>query len=65
MNRQHPNTPLKCEEPVYHEVITGPFERDSADRVYASFAPSDSEQEKGLAYVRDAIAGVRSDLAFD
>ena len=50
---------------VYHEVITGPFERDSADRVYASFAPPDSEQEKGLAYVRDAIAGVRSAMALD
>jgi cupin fold WbuC family metalloprotein len=50
---------------VYHEVITGPFERDSADRVYASFAPSDSEQEKGLAYVREAIAGMRSDVTYD
>lgn len=50
---------------VYHEVITGPFERDFADRVYASFAPSGSQQEKGLAYVRDAIASVRSDMAFD
>jgi cupin fold WbuC family metalloprotein len=50
---------------VYHEVITGPFDRGSADRVFASFAPSDTEQEKGLAYVRASIASVRSDMAVD
>lgn len=50
---------------VYHEVITGPFERGSADRVFAAFAPPDTEQEKGLAYIRDAIAAFRSDVAAD
>ena len=50
---------------IYHEVITGPFERASADRVYASFAPSDWEQEEGLAYVRQAIGTVRPDIDFD
>jgi glucose-6-phosphate isomerase len=50
---------------IYHEVITGPFERASADRVYASFAPSDWEQEEGLAYIRQAIVTVRPDFAFE
>lgn len=47
---------------IYHEVITGPFERGSTDRVFADFAPADTEQERGLAYIRDAVASVRSDV---
>jgi cupin fold WbuC family metalloprotein len=50
---------------VYHEVTVGPFERASADRVFASFAPDDSEQERGLEYVREAVASLRSDIALD
>lgn len=47
---------------VYHEVITGPFERDSTDRVFAAFAPPEAEQERGLAYVRAAVASLRWDI---
>ncbi len=60
----HTNLALTSQA-IYHEVITGPFERGSADRVFAAFAPPDTEQEKGLAYIRDAIAAVRSDVAAD
>ncbi|MDO8307710.1 MAG: WbuC family cupin fold metalloprotein [Actinomycetota bacterium] len=50
---------------IYHEVITGPFDRGSTDRVFAEFAPSDREQERGLEFVRAAVASLRSDIRLD
>ena len=60
----HTNVALTSQA-VYHEVITGPFERGSLDRVFADFAPADTEQQRGLAYVRAAVASVRSDIPLD
>ncbi len=57
----HTNVAL-TPQAIYHEVITGPFERDSTDRVFAPFAPVQEESQRGMEYLREAIGSVRADL---
>lgn len=57
----HTNVAL-TPQAIYHEIITGPFDRDSTDRVFAPFAPPQAEKVRGLDYLREAIGAVRADL---
>jgi cupin fold WbuC family metalloprotein len=36
---------------VYHESISGPYDRSARDRTYASFAPNADRQAEGMAYL--------------
>jgi cupin fold WbuC family metalloprotein len=57
----HTNMAISSEA-IYHEVVLGPFDRDSRDRVFASFAPLESDGAAGIDYLRDRVALMRPDL---
>lgn len=57
----HTNVSL-TEQAIYHEVIAGPYVRESDDRVYAPFAPQADDQEAGKAYLATLMRSVRPDL---
>ena len=51
---------------VYHELITGPFDGDSRDRVFADFAPPQADPERGRDYIRGLSAAIGpTDLVHD
>jgi hypothetical protein len=60
-NCYHTNMAL-TPQAIYHEVIIGPFERGSTDRVFAAFAPSEGEQIRGLEYIREAVESLHPDV---
>ena len=47
---------------TYHEVIAGPYERDSDDRRYAGFAPTSDAQLAGQLWIEELIKGMKPDL---
>jgi len=63
-NLFHTNVSLS-DQAVYHEIIAGPYIRESNDRVYAAFAPVGGEQSAGLAFVEKALQGVRPVRAWE
>lgn len=48
---------------TYLEVIAGPFERSSAERTFADFAPPQTEQDAGLAWLTSMVAAQDASIA--
>lgn len=47
---------------TYHEVIAGPYERDSDDRRYAPFAPPQEDHVGGKVWIESVIGCERPEL---
>ena len=57
----HTNFALS-DQAAYHEVITGPYEPETDDRVYASFAPDGDDQEAGRDWITRVIEREQPEL---